>query len=1823
MLNTPPEIAGYQITEQIYAGSRTFVYRAIRKINSQRVIIKVLQKEYPSFSELVQFYNQYTITRNLHIANIIKPYSLEPYKNGYALVMEDNGFISLAQFIETAPLSLDQFLSIAIQLTDTLHHLHRERVIHKDIKPANILINPNNLQVQIIDFSIASLLPKESQEIQNPNVLEGTLAYISPEQTGRMNRGIDYRSDFYSLGVTFFQLLTGQLPFQAEEAIELVHCHIAQKPPNLQELNPQIPTVLSDIVLKLMAKNAEDRYQTALGIKHDLEICLQQLESTGEISNFTIGKGDLSDRFIIPEKLYGRQTEVETLLNAFERVATGKTELMLVAGFSGIGKTVVVNEVHKPIVRQRGYFIKGKFDQFNRNIPFSAFVQAFRDLMAQLLSESDTQLQKWKEKILQALGENGQVIIEVIPELECLIGKQPAVIELSGSAAQNRFNLLFQKFVQVFTSVEHPLVIFLDDLQWSDSASLKLLQLLMNDGGYLLIIGAYRDNEVSPVHPFMLTLNELIKTGAMVNTITLKPLSQGDINQLVADTLSCDRTIAQRFTELVYQKTKGNPFFTTQFLKALYEDKFIQFNADFGYWQCDITEIQKQSLTDDVVEFMAQQLQRLPLETQEVLKKAACIGATFNLHTLAIVSRQSEVETAQVLWRALQEGLIVPLNETYKFFTANLGDSETTQTTAVTYRFLHDRVQQAAYSMIPEQDRRKVHYEIGKLLLEEISASAIEEQSFAIVNQLNYGTQLITDQTKRDELAEINFLVCRKARTATAYQAAREYAEIGLNLLGSEAWERQYEMTLKLHELGAEVAALSGEFELMNKWIDAVIDRAKTPLEQVGVYTVKIQALSSQNKLLEAMNIGLSILKELGYDLTAQPTSKDILQAVQEIKKLIGDRPIEELFDLQAMEDAEKLATMQIAASIMPVCHQAGSLLLLLLIALQVKLSIQYGNSPISPYSYATYGILLNNFLDDVTTANRFSHLANRIVCEADPQNIRPETFMVIGGFLHHRQYHLRETLTILEAGYQLGLEAGKLEYVGYNGIEFSFNAYWCGQLLAELEPKVHTYRQQLLELNQLKTADYCLIVWEATVFLLGNPDKIEISLENVEDEEKLFSQLLSFNDLTRLVMFYMHRAMLRFLLGDVDRALADINRLKPHIAGVAGMVYEVGFYFYDSLISLASISQSNTELEIQQQRVQENQTKLQLWATHAPMNYLHKWQLVEAERYRVLGQKLEALEMYDRAISGAKENGYIQEEALANELAAKFYLDWGKEKFATGYIQEAYYCYSCWGAKVKTDHLEKCYPHLLAPILQRQRNKISLKDTLDLNTEQSSNSFIKTVQITLSNGSDNISDPLDFATILKAYQTLSSEIKLEQLLANLVQIVMENAGADKCALILLKDEHLVIEATAVLAANKKSIQASLLQSIPVESSPDIPISLINYVSRTKETLVIDDAMTKASLASDAYIQKQQPKSLLCNPIINQGKLIGVLYLENSLTYGVFTRRRLQIINILTSQAAISLEKANLYRKLEEYSFTLEQKVENRTQELREKASQLEATLQELYSTQSKLIQTEKMSGLGQLVAGIAHEINNPVNFIYANVTYANEYITALIELIELYQKFYPQPLAEIQAKIDDIDLRFIVYDLRKLLASMEMGSDRIRQIVNSLRNFSRLDEAEIKPVDIHSGIDSTLLILQHRLKANGQQQEIQVIKKYGKLPLVKCYASALNQVFMNILSNGIDSLRECEENGSLLNKKPTITIQTSINDSQQLVVRIADNGMGMDKSVLNKIFDPFFTTKPVGSGTGLGLSISYSIVVEKHQGKLSCISAPGEGAEFVIEIPI
>ena len=1155
--------------------------------------------------------------------------------------------------------------------------------------------------------------------------------------------------------------------------------------------------------------------------------------------------------------------------------------------------------------------------------------------MAQLLAESDAQLAAWKTKILHAVGANGQILIDVIPELERIIGEQPVVADLSGTAAQNRFNTLLRKFIAIFTQAEHPLVLFLDDLQWADSASLELIKVLLEDKQHLFLLGAYRDNEVSPTHPFILTVEAIKKTAVSVNTITLEPLSTASMNRLVADTLSCNAELAQPLTELIVGKTKGNPFFSTQFLKALYEDGSITFNPEQRYWECDIAQIRTLALTDDVVALMAQQIKKLPETTQTILKLAACIGAQFDLSTVAIVAEQSETATASDCWKALQEGLILPQSEVYKFYmgetenaTCN-GDSPGRQ--QVGYRFLHDRVQQAAYSLIPDDQKQATHLKIGQLLLANTSLAEREEKLFDIVNHLNVGKSLITQPAQQQELVELSLAAGRKAKSSTAYQAAIDYFTISIEQLTDDCWQSQYALTLALHEEMAEARYLKGDFDQLDEIAQATLGSAKTRLDKITTYEIQIQACLAQNLLAEAIEIALGVLRQLGIRLPTTPNKAQVMLGLVKTKLILFGKKPRDLVELPTMSDPEKLAAMRILSSALSAAFIGAPKLLPLLVFEQVNLSVKSGNMPLSAFAYAWYGTILCGVLVDMKGGYAFGQLALSVLERFQAKNLRCKTFHTVNSFINPWSQHVKLTLEGIEAAYQSGVETGDVEYSAWAAVLQGCHLYWVGAELSNLEQTLQHYEAAVSQSKQNNASVYINIYRQSALNLLGQSENPGVLEGACYTESQTLPAQITAGDRTGLFFSYVNQLQLRYLFGEIASAVEIIKSIKPYEEAGMALFPNVPLYLYDSLTQLSAVGKANTsERQRLLKQVIKNQKKLKKWATFAPENVLYKWHLVEAERYRVMGQTDAAASEYNLATAGAKEHGYIQDEALANELAAKFYLSQEKSEAATDYMQQAYYGYAKWGAKAKTDQLENRYPDLLQPILQQDPQPLTPLETF---ATIAAPSFLMPTQTSTRSSSTSINASLDFSAILQAAQALSSTLELDELLHQLTQLILQNSGGDFCALILPnQDDVWCVEAIA----NLKTVS---LFSEPIEQNSELPLKLIQYVKNTQQSVMLDDLVTTLPVI-DELLTQQHPKSLLCLPILNQSHLIGLLYLKNQSTSGAFTEDRALILNFLCSQAAISLENARLYQQAQTYSRQLEE-------------------------SQLKTVQNEKMATLG------------------------------------------------------------------------------------------------------------------------------------------------------------------------------------------------------------------------------------------------------------------
>ena len=1564
MLSNIPE---YQVVERIYEGSNSQIYRGIRVADNLQVVLKILTTEIPTAQVVGRYKLEYEIIKSLDSDLVVKAYDFRQDKNKFVIVLEDFGGQSLRDILQAKALDLSATLVLAIQICQAVGEVHAANIIHKDINPSNIVFNPETRQLKIIDFGISSSLPKEKLSIDYKEGLGGTLAYLSPEQTGRMNRSLDYRTDIYSMGVTFYEMFTGKVPFKNVDPLELIHYHLALVPiaPHLAEssINLPIPEVLSQIILKLLAKNAEDRYQSVWGVRADLEKCLHQWQSQGQVELFQLGEQDITDKFLIPEKLYGREKEVASLLKIFEKVAnkpqdpesqiaksqnagSQNAEIILLSGYSGIGKSRLAQEIHRLIAKSHGYFIAGKFEQHQRNIPYYAIAQAFQNLIAQLLTESEASLQRWRSLLIQNLGSNRWLITQVIPSLELIIGKQDSnhLENISTNEAQNRFNLVFQKFINVFARSQHPLVIFLDDLQWADRASLKLLELVATSPQEaILLLGAYRDNEVNAAHPMQQMLKNIQLSNVKVNQLVLTELNLSDINQLISDTLSCSPTESLPLAELVQKKTSGNPFFINEFLKSLWNRQLINFDHQFHRWQWSISQIQDCDITDNVVILMTKKIQSLSDRTQQLLQIAACIGNQFDIQTLLLAvdsdisnSGRSLSELLLQLKEATFEGLILPLNNAHQsiFYGSEIIDA----LPEISYKFVHDRVQQAAYSLIPTLQRPIIHQKIGQQLLANTTNSELELRVFDIVEQLNLGIELISnqdlDQNQEDciNLAQLNLIASQKSKASSAFSASLNYAKTGLSLLSSSNWDTHYDLTLSLHHLAIEAAFLSGNFSQMQIWADLTIQNAKNLLDQVKVYEIQIQSLVAQDRRIDAIAVGITTLKLLEIQLPDQVSQSDVGIALQDFQEIISTYRIEDLLDLPAMTSAQKLASVNILLSIAAAAYVSAPELYIIVVLELVKLSIEHGNAKGSSYGYAACGLILCGLLNQMELGFQFGQLALNLLDRSPSQELLAKTLVIVNVFINHWKNHLKETLQPLLNAYAIGIETGDIEFAAYGLCLHSHHLYYSGCELNQLESQVCEYKKLIIQLTQETTLNWLNIYHQSILNLLDKspcPEKLAGEIYNIELMPAIHLQS---GDRSSLFMLHFQQMILYYLFEKYDQAINSSDQAHLYKESAIGLGSYALFYFYDALSRLATYPNLDSDKQLQAiADISDSQQKMHLWATHAPTNYLHKWQLITAEKHRVLGQTLEAMEAYDLAIEYAKDNQYIQEEALANELAAKFYLSQHRYTIAKAYIQEARYCYLQWGAVAKVKHLEKHYANLL---------------------EQTSNNYKSTVnsrKLLSESSSTTGADTIDLESVIRSSQAIGREIRLDPLLSALMNILIENAGAQTGYLLLPKlvndlsssinsgsfDDETTqidwqIEAIKDIRYKNVALPRISLLTTTFEGTYYVPLSLVSYVARARESVVLDNASQFGNFQNDPWIVQNQSKSLLCMPLINQSSLIGIILLENNLTISAFTPERIEIINLLSTQAAISILKVRLLQQQSELNISLQTEINDR-----------------------------------------------------------------------------------------------------------------------------------------------------------------------------------------------------------------------------------------------------------------------------------------------------
>jgi PAS domain S-box-containing protein len=1817
-----------------------------------------------------------------------RPLALVPGPDSPALVLEDRPGELLEVLLSLRLLTTAESLSICAELARVLGELHGLRLVHHDLRPANVLVDSARGVACLVDVSRAG-----QEGALQPGGHD--LAYLSPERTGCIERDVDGRSDLYSLGVLLYRMLTGQLPFAATDALEWVHCHLARQPRPPAELRP-VPRAASDIAMKLLAKSPEDRYQSAHGLAVDLETCLERWRSGGDAGPFVLGTQDFADHFRVPQRLYGREEELSALLRAFRRVAgSGAPELVLIAGYSGIGKSSLVGELRRPLAEACAHFGAGKLERYGT--PYAALAKALGELVQQLLAESEEWTARWRALLLEALGGQGRLIVELVPQLALLIGPQPPVPALSPVEAQHRFQRVFRRFLGALASAEHPVVLFLDDLQWVDLATLELLVHLAThaDTRHVLLLGAYRDNEVGACHPLASAVEGLRSGGVGVETIQTRPLSSELLNRLVADTLRCEPSHCEPLTRLIFGKTEGNPFFSIQFLSTLHEEGLIAFHRGRRQWTWDLDRIQAKGYSDNVAELMAAKLRQLSTPTQHVVRLAACLGHRFDLETLALLSGRSRQVTEADLSEAVGRGVLY----------ASEGG----------LRFLHDRVQEAAYGLIAEEERPRFHLRIGRLLLQQAGDGGLGDRVFDVVSHLERGAALL-EAGERLRLAELELEAGRRAQAATAYRSAAEHFADGQALLPPDGWRTHHALCYRLALERARCEWLSGDFAAAEVWISTLMREARSQMERAEAYRARVDLLTTQGKVEECVRTALEACARLfGVEFPLHPAPDVLKAAVDAVLGDLGGREAEALRDLPAMMNPDVQAALALISSSLPCAFFLDPALHDLIVCQVVRLSLRHGNSPHSSHGYVTFGLILGNRLGRWSEALRFSRLACDLAEKDGIAGSKVGT-LFLAGMMEYQARPAGDALRLLCAAWRAAVDGGDANHGCYAGAALVSCRLMSGERLADVADEARTQLEFARSVNYTAVQDAILVVARLVESLRGTTRRLG-SFDGPGFDAQALEARLSPAYPYLPEAFHGYKVLAELLAGNFEAAVAASERARPYVQD-SPITYVEGYRFFTALALAARHDEVAPEARgALLDGILECEARLRAQALHNPATFGPRLALVEAEVARIEGRHLEAMRGYETAIASARERGFVHVEAIASEVAARFHLRSGLATSAAAHLRAAHAAYRRWGADAKVKALEAAHPEL--------RGEASARGG--------------------AGGGDGVQQ-LDLLAAARASQAISGEVAFARLLDALMRTVIESAGAQAGWLLLARDAELSLAARAIVEGQGIDVQVS---TVPAGCPGDLPCSILSYVRRSRERLILGDAAAPNPFSADEALRRRGSRSVLCLPIVRQGALTGLLYLENNLVPGAFTPDRLTMLELLAAQAAISLENCTLYRDLERenadreraegalresrrlmqaifdnskaiifvkdlegryllvnrqgeilnrmsneeirgktdydlfprgaadamreadrralaagtvwesevqapvgdetrtylsvkcpifdengephavcgvatditerkraeaelthYKEHLEDLVARRTEQLTRANESLRGANQKLERAHTQLLQSEKLASIGQLAAGVAHEINNPVAFIHSNMASLEGYLRALIAVVQSYeaceQALPPDRLAAVRAAKGAVDFEYVRGDLATLMDDMKEGLNRVTRIVHALRRLSHVAESTWQIADLRPGLDSTLNLLRKEL-----ERKASLILEYGDLPPIECLPSDLNQVFMNVLVNAAQAIAG----------RGTITVRTG-RAGEEVWIEVGDTGEGIAPENLKKIFDPFFTTKPVGEGTGLGLSLAYGIV-QKHHGRIEVESELGNGARFRIWLPV
>ncbi|WP_448207128.1 trifunctional serine/threonine-protein kinase/ATP-binding protein/sensor histidine kinase [Azospirillum sp. sgz302134] len=1780
----------YSVGEKVHHGALVCVYRGVRLDDGMPVVLKRLERPRPNSSDVPRFRREFALARRLAADGVVEVLDLDEGRDGLTLVMRDRGGDSLDHVLEAGRPTLAESLRIAAAAAAALSAVHARNVIHKDVNPANIIWNRQDGTVELIDFGIAAELARETASV-SAQAFEGTLPYIAPEQTGRMNRSVDWRSDFYSLGATLYELLTGRVPFEGEDTLAVVHGHIARAPVPPHQIDPTIPPVVSDIVMKLLAKDPEARYQSGFGLKADLEACIAALEQGRAVPAFPLGRQDRSERFRVPERLYGREDEAAVLLSAYERVCASRAELLLVGGSPGIGKSALVHEVHKPMTAKRGHFVEGKFDQVKRSIPYSALIQAFDQLARRLLAEPEAELAERRAVLRAAVGATGAVITELIPSFALVLGEQAPASPLGPVESEVRFQITFQNLVVALATPDRPLVVFLDDLQWADRSSLDLLAKLAAcaDLRHMLLIGAFRDGEVPPGHPFHRMVESVREAGTRVETLTVGPLDEAAVRDLVADTLRREPWEVAALAEICRAKTEGNPFFLAQFLLSLLDAGLVSFDPDTGHWTWDQAAVAGHAITANVVELMVSKLQRLPAETQRVLSLAACVGNGFDLGTLTVAADRPMPDLARALWPALREELVVPVGDAYRYAANAAGDVTADQAAvllASRYRFLHDRVQQAAYALIPDEARAATHLSIGRLLLARGDGGDHGERLFDVLGHVNHGVSLVVDGEERRRIAALNLTAAKQANASAAFEPAAVYAEAGLAFMSEEGWTADYGLMLELSMEAVGAACMGSDYAKAGALAEALAAKVRDPADAVPARFFQVSAATVRGDPLQALAIGLDAVRALGVDVPKRGTPLSILTSLARgwwamvRHRHCPARPVTDPAEIERVKLATSLLSALGYAS-----YGARRDLMVPVAMRNVEIALGSGLPNMEAMAHVTWGALVSS-LGARKAAYRATKRAIEVVASGTPSMRAGQAVYVSNYYGQHWVRPLAEIRPALLEANQLALNVGESDAANYALVTWLRIGWHIGTELSRLETEAQDVMRRVNRLG------FCFY----TPMIAGLTQAVDNLRQGAEtpwrltgrylDEDKAVAELKAANNGFAYAGLLLIKMQVARMFGAAAEARAILKEFANYKQVQRGNFLLAVALFETGLIGTMGPFPTQDE----RRRAARALAKTIRWfrksAAFGPANHRHRLLLLEAEQLRLFGKAEKAAQRYAEAISAAGASGFTHELAAANERAADFYGERGMGALALFHRTQARDVYRRWEAWAKVAEMERRFPELVTV-----QGTVSRRGT----SQRSSTDRIGT-------------GALDIEAVLKAAQAISGEIHREALVDRLLRTVFEVAGAQRGLLLLAgPNRQLVLAAEGdESAAVYRALPALALDTPAQDGGPRLPATIVAYTARVQEPLVLADATTDPRFAEDSYIWTRRPKSVLCLPLTRQGALVGLLYLENNLVTNAFVDQRLEAPLLLAAQIAISLENARLYDDLAAFNRTLEAQVADRTRALSEQSEVLRRTLDEvsaaharLQETQQQLVQAEKMAALGQLVAGVAHEINTPLGVALTAASYLSDETHRITKGVEAGKLRRAEFDAYTATAIDSTSL---------LLANIRRAADLV-QGFKQVAADQTSDERRV--FTLHDWIGDLVLSLRPMWQKPGHKLAVECPEGIE----LDNYPGALAQILTNLISNTLVHGFETGHAGHM-----AITVTEP--DPESVEIAYSDDGRGIAADNLPNIFDPFFTTRRPQGSTGLGLHIVYNLVAQRMGGTIKVASEEGAGVTFTFRFP-